>query len=70
MAFKITIEEIGQEVRTIGAKWELGAGETPSGYGYTPEIETTADFERKIYEQTVDELDMPSLVSVVNKIAK
>ena len=64
--YKITIEEIGQEVRTVGATWERGAGATSEEYGYTPEIEATRSYERQIYEQTVDTLDVAALVGVVN----
>lgn len=34
--------------------------------GYTPEILTRDVVEREIYSQTVEELDLPALVSVVN----
>lgn len=37
-------------------------------HGYTQPIDKTVRKEMQLYEQTVDELDMASLVSVVNKI--
>ncbi len=30
--FKVTIEEMGEEVRTIGKTWEKGAGDSPEAY--------------------------------------
>ncbi|NDV53861.1 hypothetical protein [Salipiger sp. PrR003] len=67
--YKITIEEIGEEVRTIGKNWERGAGGSPEEFGYTPETQATRQYSRTIYEQTVEDLDMASVVSVVNGLS-
>ncbi|KGM50678.1 hypothetical protein [Pseudooceanicola atlanticus] len=66
--FRVTIEEMGEEVRTIGKAWEKGAGEGPEAYGYTPETQATRQYNRTIYEQTVEELDIGRVVSVVNDL--
>lgn len=67
--YKITIEQIGEERRTRGKVWERGAGATsedPDAYGYTPEIERVVEFDRKIFEQTVEELDVVAVIAAVN----
>lgn len=64
--FTVTVTEIGQEVRQVGKKWQRGAGESPDEYGYAPEIETICDYEREVYRQNVDELDLTAVISAVN----
>lgn len=34
--------------------------------GYTPEVESTETVSSKIYEQTVDELDVADVIAVIN----
>jgi hypothetical protein len=63
--FKITIEETGQETRLVGAQWKQGAGESGE-YGYTPEIETVRDYERTVYVQHIDSLDLAAVIAAVN----
>jgi hypothetical protein len=70
MRYKITIEEYGQEVAIIEKRWVRGAGATPDEYGYAPETEGTQNYQRTIYEQTVENLDMAAVVSVVNGLSK
>ena len=62
----IKIVEVGQERRLVGGRWELGAGKAPEEYGHTPEIEVTRDYERDVYTQLVDELDMKAVIAAVN----
>lgn len=64
--YLITITEIGQERRTIGRRWMLGAGKTNAEYGYAPEVDTVAEYEREIYRQGVDELDLSTVILAVN----
>ena len=64
--FKITITETGQERRIVGGTWERGAGENGEDFGYTPEIEATRDYERQVYQQHVDELDLKAVINAVN----
>ena len=68
--YMISITEIGEEVQTIGRKWEAGAGEDGERYGYTPEIQATQQYRREIYSQDVTELDIPAVISVINGIQK
>ena len=68
--YKITIEEIGQEEKKIGCEWEMGAGEAPTEYGYTPEITATRDYSREVYQQTVNDLDLSAVVAVINGIQR
>ena len=69
--YKIVVTEIGLEKRVVESEWKEGAGatdENPHKYGYTPEIEAHRSYERDVYQQTVDDLDLAKLVSVVNGI--
>jgi len=70
--YKITIVEIGTDERFNGQDWEQGAGKlTPdnkNSYGYTPRITKTCSYEKTIYEQTVEKLDLSAVVYVVNNI--
>jgi len=73
--FEIKITEIGSEVRTGGKEWEPIKQSTATDgskgekeWGYTPEIQKTVTYTREIFKQTVDDLDMSAVVSVVNKI--
>ena len=64
--FKITIEQTRDEPIHKGKQWSLlmVGGE----YGYTPETDTVESVRRTIYEQTVDVLDVKSVIAVVNGI--
>ena len=64
--YKITITETGQETRIIGNDWKEGAHENGQSFGYTPEIEATLDYERQLYQQHVDELDLKAVINAVN----
>lgn len=66
--YKIVVTECGEEVRTVGREWRLGGEGDPEAYGYTPETQATREYSRDVYEQTVDDLDLAALVSVVNKM--
>lgn len=66
--YRIIIREIGTERKILPKEWHKGAGPSGEEYGYAPEVETFVDYELNIYEQTVDNLDLPAVVSVVNKI--
>lgn len=65
--YRVLVIEAGQETRIIGRAWERKAsGE--QGYEYTPEVEATRDYERNIYEQLVDDIDLPKVIAAVNKL--
>ena len=64
--FTITINEVGQETRYVGRTWEMGASDDKESYGYTPEIQATRDYERTIYTQHVDDLDLKAVIAAVN----
>lgn len=66
MSFKITIEEAHDEVQTRGHDWMLLGKQSDAVYGYTPEIEKHVTVTTKIYEQIVDELDLPLLAALIN----
>jgi hypothetical protein len=62
----VTVVECGEEIATIGKDWKQIGDD--GKYGYTPEIEGKREYSRKVYEQTLNTLDLPALVSVVNKV--
>ena len=66
--FKIKITETGQEPRIIGGRWEKGAGETPEDYGYTPQTEAMCDYERVVFAQKTDHLDLRHVIAAVNNL--
>lgn len=67
MPFEIKITEVGRERRVIEKQWKAGAGED-GGYGYTPETEGVQEFERHVYLQWVEEMDLVAVIAAVNGI--
>lgn len=63
--FTITIRESGQEKRVAGSEWAPKA-DGSAGYEYTPEIEATRPYEREIYSQSVDDVDLAAVIKAVN----
>ena len=69
--FKIKVFEIGHEKKIVGREWEYGGNpEKPDEFGYTPEVEATRPYERKIFEQHANDLDLAALVAVINGLSK
>jgi len=65
--YEITISEHTQEKKIRGNEWERGVNkEDPEEYGYTPEIEKTVDVHREVFKQSVDDLDLPSVIKAIN----
>ena len=64
--FTVTITKMTIEERTAGKEWKLVGNEGVNKYGYTPEIVKKREVEQKIYEQTVDEIDITRVISAVN----
>lgn len=63
------IERQGKDWAVIGQEFKEGHPDKPvSVHGYTPEIEKTVLKELQIFDQTVETLDMPALVMIVNGI--
>ena len=66
--FTVTITKTTIEERPAGKDWavvetdEKGCGT----YGYTPEIVKKKEVKEKIYEQTVDEIDIKRVIDAVN----
>ncbi len=66
--FKITISK-RETVRGIkGREWQRVDATPESKYDYTPEYETDVVETTQIFEQTVDELDLPSVIKAINRI--
>lgn len=59
----------GKDWATIGQEFKEGSDKPVDIKGYTPEIEKLMAENVEVYKQTVDTLDMPSLVKVINGIA-
>jgi hypothetical protein len=77
MAFKVTIEQTRDVVKTVGKEWKPMGQEQKEGafdckvylsdiYGYTPEISKTVTVTEKVYEQIVDDLDLKAVINAVN----
>ena len=66
--YVITVTEVGQEQRTAGHEWKLGAGKDSQSFGYTREIERTCDYTRTIYTQLIDDLDLKAVIAAVNGV--
>lgn len=69
----VTVEAVTQREESTGQEWAVVTQKTVPGsdkpenvYGYTPEIIKTIRREVQVYEQSVESLDMPALVLVVN----
>ena len=43
-------------------------GKMSNVYGYTPEIEKEVEVERTILKQTIEELDLASVIKAINKL--
>ena len=66
--FTITITRTIVEEVAGGQNWEV-VGKKENGdpeYGHTPAITKKKAVERKLYEQTVDKLDIRSVINAVN----
>ena len=61
---EITVEEVfaGKEWKPTGKKDEHGVIE----HAYTPEITKKKKVERKVYEQTVDKMNIRRVIEAVN----
>ena len=67
--FTVTITKTTIEERPAGKDWEVVKGsraDKDMEYGNTPEIVKKREVEQKIYEQTVDEIDITRVISAVN----
>lgn len=63
--FTITINAKGQEKTVSRSEW-VPKAHGSAGYEYTPEIEATRPYEREIYSQTVDDIDLAAVIKAVN----
>jgi len=67
--YKITVEKTITETRLCGKDWKIISKKADNPeYGYTPEIEKQVETRHTIYIQTVDELDLVSVINAVNSI--
>jgi len=78
--FTITIVESKEVKKTLPKVWaKIGQEENKSVFndervwvsdkmGYTPETETLVTDTKKLYEQTVDQLDLRAVIATINKI--
>lgn len=64
--FEVTVKAVVEMVEKCGKEWKPVSTEPNAAYAYTPEIDKTVQREIEIYNQKVDSLDLPALVSVVN----
>lgn len=67
--FTVTITKTTIEERPAGKEWQVVKGcraEGTAEYGYTPEIVKKKEVDLKIYEQTVNEIDVKRVIDAVN----
>lgn len=63
--FTVTITKKTIEEKPAGREWEITGLDEPK-FAYTPEITKKREVELKIYEQTVDEIDIKTVIAAVN----
>lgn len=61
--FKVTVTEIGTKFETQRTWVQL---DQAGKMGWSPPVETTAEYRIDRYEQSVDELDIQAVVRAVN----
>ena len=71
-SFTITIRTNFIDERPAGKEWlvdseKQGDVRNVPEYGYTPEIIKKTEFQLKLYEQTVEEIDIKAVIAAVNK---
>ena len=66
--YKVTVEAVIRRVEKAGKEWQRTSDNPNDKYAYTPEIEKTVERSVKIFQQTLDHLELPALVAVVNKL--
>lgn len=68
--YKVVVTAIVEREEVAGGSWEIlekkADGSEPRGY--TPQVKKIVRREEKVFEQTVDTLNMAGLVLVVNKL--
>jgi hypothetical protein len=69
MAFKITIERDRTFTQTTTEWVKLSDKEGPAQYGYGPPIEVERHDSTRIFEQTVEILDLPAVIRAVNGLS-
>lgn len=62
------VERVGGDWTKVGEKAIDGSDKLGAVFGHTPVVERTVHREIEAFKQTVDELDLSALVSVVNGI--
>lgn len=70
--FTVKITKTTIEERPAGKEWEVVKGcraDKDREYGYTPEIVKKREVELKVYEQTVDKINIKAVIEAVNLIA-
>lgn len=74
MNYTITITRTTIEERPAGKEWTIVSrkpstqtrGATHDEFGYTPEITKKKTVEQRIYEQTLDKIDITNIIAAVN----
>ena len=68
--YKITVEIEEVVTRIAGKEWRPVSESKEGGtkYDYTPEIEKRVVEGKRIYEQTVENLDLVAVISAVNRM--
>ena len=66
--YVVTVKAVVERVETAGKTWEKTTAAPDAPYAYTPEIHKAVQREVQVLEQSVESLDMRSLVAVLNNL--
>lgn len=64
----IQTEIVGKDWTVIDERIEEGQLQPTSQYGFTPEIEKLVKKSIVIYEQSIEDLDLPAVIAAVNQL--
>lgn len=71
--YTITIKHEREESRFIGREWAITGKKDEKGnpeYAYTPQEKETRAVESKVYEQTVEKIELEAVIFAVNKMGR
>lgn len=77
LGYTVTVTAVTENVEMRGKEWGVvdhvvieGSNQLKPKYDYTPLIQKTVTKEEKLYEQTVESLDINSVIAAVNNMTE
>lgn len=69
MPYTVVIQETQVVRKMVDGQWAvLSEVDGKKDYGYAPATERNVSSERRIYEQTVADLDLAAVIKAINKL--